>query len=252
MALACPGGECPGSFAFSCAGGECPDDFGYACEAGACPDSFAYTCEGGECPGTLAFACPGGECPEAIDFACEGGACADALEYTCEGGECADSVEITCDDSGCTEPSSGAFGPLIMQGGVVIAGGGPPFAFSFEGPPITTAEFGRILFGEPEPEVELVQVTGVFTGDDFFSEDYDPVELARSGAEEVTTPPDVTVINNIPIDRLILAGPDSCPSNHFHGNANNCNGVFVFDPDPLVCGHGTATITIPVSQCPDL
>lgn len=62
------------------------------------------------------------------------------------------------------------------------------------------------------------------------------------------------VINNIPIERLFLAAPDACPAEHFHGNANNCNGVFTFDPDPSGCGHGTvsAVTTIPVSACPDL
>ena len=64
----------------------------------------------------------------------------------------------------------------------------------------------------------------------------------------------VQVINNIPISRLTLAGPDACPANHYHGNANNCNGVFTADPAPGVCGHGTvaAVVSIPVTSCPDL
>ena len=64
----------------------------------------------------------------------------------------------------------------------------------------------------------------------------------------------VQVINNIPISRLTLAGPDACPTDHYHGNANNCNGVFTVDPDPGACGHGKVSdvVTIPVSACPDL
>lgn len=59
---------------------------------------------------------------------------------------------------------------------------------------------------------------------------------------------------NVPISRLTLAGPDACPSSHYHGNANDCNGVFRIDPAPGVCGHGTtaSVTTIPVSSCPDL
>jgi len=77
-----------------------------------------------------------------------------------------------------------------------------------------------------------------------------------SGTTGGTTTPGATVqvVNNIPISRLTLAGPDACPANHFHGNANNCNGVFTADPAPGVCGHGTVAdvINIPVSSCPDL
>lgn len=64
----------------------------------------------------------------------------------------------------------------------------------------------------------------------------------------------VLVVNNIPIFRLSLAGPDACPDSHYHGDANNCNGVFTTDPAPGVCGQGTVSmvINIPVESCPDL
>lgn len=67
--------------------------------------------------------------------------------------------------------------------------------------------------------------------------------------------PTVEVINNIPISRLTLIGPEAgCPADHYHGAANNCNGVFTTDPDPTGCGHGTVAQVqaIPASSCPDL
>lgn len=65
--------------------------------------------------------------------------------------------------------------------------------------------------------------------------------------------PTVDVINNIPVNRLSLAGPDACPSDHYHGDAYDCDGVFKTDPDPSNCGHGTvgSVSTIPQSSCPD-
>jgi len=61
------------------------------------------------------------------------------------------------------------------------------------------------------------------------------------------------IINNIPVDRLRLAPPDACPSDHYHGDAYDCNGVYKTDPDPTRCGHGPASsvTTIPQSSCPD-
>ena len=75
-----------------------------------------------------------------------------------------------------------------------------------------------------------------------------------SGGGSTAPEPTIEVVNNIPISRLFLAAPDACPSNHYHGDANNCNGVFTVDPAPGVCGHGTvANVTsIPISMCPDL
>lgn len=73
-----------------------------------------------------------------------------------------------------------------------------------------------------------------------------------------TTPtapePTVLVVGpyNIPATRLILVGPDACPSDHYHGDALDCSGTFRVDPAPGVCGHGTTATPIPVSQCPDL
>ncbi|MEM7542731.1 MAG: hypothetical protein AAF384_14280 [Pseudomonadota bacterium] len=73
---------------------------------------------------------------------------------------------------------------------------------------------------------------------------------STSGASE----PTIQVVNNIPISRLTLAAPDACLANHYHGDANNCNGVFTVDPNPPACGHGTVNdvASIPVSACPDL
>ena len=66
----------------------------------------------------------------------------------------------------------------------------------------------------------------------------------------------VTVVGpyRIPISRLFLAGPDACPADHHHGDANDCNGVFRIDPAPGVCGHGTTAdeMQIPVTDCPNL
>ena len=79
-------------------------------------------------------------------------------------------------------------------------------------------------------------------------------ENTQIGGNEAT----VQVINNIPISRLSLSGADAgCPNpngEHYHGSADNCNGVFTPDPAPGGCGQGrtTSVITIPVSACPDL
>lgn len=80
-----------------------------------------------------------------------------------------------------------------------------------------------------------------------------PAGGGSSGAPSAPEPT-IQVVNNIPVSRLFLAGPDACASNHYHGDANNCNGVFTVDPAPGVCGHGTVSdvTTIPVSACPDL
>ncbi|MDP6952449.1 MAG: hypothetical protein QGF53_06770 [Alphaproteobacteria bacterium] len=97
-----------------------------------------------------------------------------------------------------------------------------------------------------EFEVDVLQVIPQ-TGTNPFDPDLDP-EQSNDGA---TT---VTVINNIPISRLTLVGPDACPANHYHGDANNCLGVFTTDPAPGVCGHGKEdeVEVIAISECPDL
>ena len=88
---------------------------------------------------------------------------------------------------------------------------------------------------------------------DPIAEDSENVQIGGSSA--VAT---VQVINNIPVSRLTLDPADvGCPNpngNHYHGSANNCNGVFTPDPAPGGCGQGRATsvITIPVTSCPDL
>ena len=75
-----------------------------------------------------------------------------------------------------------------------------------------------------------------------------------SGSGSTPPPaPMLEIINNIPVDRLRLAPPDACPSDHYHGDAYDCNGVYKTDPDPTRCGHGPASsvTTIPQSSCPD-
>lgn len=110
-----------------------------------------------------------------------------------------------------------------------------------------------------QPVVQVEQIHHR-TGDNFFGPDYDPVREAQSSAGMSTGGGSggggggetVAVVNNIPVSRLTLAGPDVCPTNHYHGGAKNCNGVFVADPAPFACGQGTSVTLIPVSACPDL
>ncbi len=101
-------------------------------------------------------------------------------------------------------------------------------------------------------DVKTVSGNNPFDRENPLNHEHDDEE----GGTGTTTTPGATVqvINNIPISRLTLAGPDACPSNHYHGNANNCNGLFTVDPAPGVCGHGvqSAVTSIPVSSCPDL
>lgn len=96
-----------------------------------------------------------------------------------------------------------------------------------------------------EFEVDVLQVIPQ-TGTNPFDPDLDTDE------EETATT--VSVIANIPISRLSLVGPDSCPADHYHGDANDCSGVFTVDPAPGVCGHGKAedVVVIAISDCPDL
>lgn len=131
--------------------------------------------------------------------------------------------------------------PAVIQAGLVI-----PDDPGLDLPPAATIEpvdAGPDLL--QAFEVEVLQVIPQ-TGTNPFDPDLDP-EQSDSGST-------VSVVNNIPISRLTLAGPDSCSSNHFHGNANNCSGVFTVDPAPLVCGHGEVenVSVISVSECPDL
>ncbi|MCG8324533.1 MAG: hypothetical protein MI673_03375 [Thiotrichales bacterium] len=56
----------------------------------------------------------------------------------------------------------------------------------------------------------------------------------------------------VPVAGLIIAGPDACPANHYHGGpAKACDGSTYADPAPGVCGYGEVsdTTSIPVSQC---
>ncbi len=84
--------------------------------------------------------------------------------------------------------------------------------------------------------------------------------LSQDGESGNASEPTVLVVNNIPIIRLSLAGPEpvsgpiGCALSHYHGSADNCNGVFTVDPNPPGCGHGTVAqvVAIPVSACPDL
>lgn len=78
---------------------------------------------------------------------------------------------------------------------------------------------------------------------------FDPKDPVGGG--DGTSRDTIVVIDNIPVDRLNLAAPDACPVYHYHGDAYDCDGVFAPDPAPFVCGHGAATSTIPLSQCPD-
>lgn len=125
----------------------------------------------------------------------------------------------------------------------------------------TDTALGRDLiqiFG-PIFDVEVIDTKNISGNDP-----YDPRDPIAENSENInestqvggnaTNIATVQVINNIPISRLSPFGPDSCPANHFHGDANNCNGVFTVDPAPAVCGHGTVAdvVTIPVSSCPDL
>ena len=116
----------------------------------------------------------------------------------------------------------------------------------------TDTALGRDLiqiFG-PIFDVEIIDTKNISGNDPYNPRD----PIAENNENIQQGVPTVQVINNIPIARLALAGPDSCPANHFHGAANNCNGVFTVDPNPPGCGHGTVAqvISIPVTLCPDL
>jgi hypothetical protein len=117
----------------------------------------------------------------------------------------------------------------------------------------TDTALGRDLihvFG-PIFDVEVIDTKNISGNDPYNPRDPIAENIQQGGNQGVPT---VQVINNIPIARLALVGPDACPANHYHGNANNCNGVFTVDPAPGVCGHGTVAqvISIPVTSCPDL
>ncbi|GEM_PF-3510912 len=100
--------------------------------------------------------------------------------------------------------------------------------------------------------VRIINVISLIGNNPFDRQD--PISQESGNTNEAT----IQVVNNIPISRLTLIGAEpGCPNpngNHYHGNANNCNGVFTVDPDPPGCGHGrvTSVVTIPVSSCPDL
>jgi hypothetical protein len=118
----------------------------------------------------------------------------------------------------------------------------------------TDTALGRDLihvFG-PIFDVEVIDTKNISGNDPYNPRDPIAENIQQGGNQGVPT---VQVINNIPIARLILIGPEAgCPVNHYHGAANNCNGVFTVDPNPPGCGHGTVAqvISIPVTSCPDL
>jgi len=117
---------------------------------------------------------------------------------------------------------------------------------------------GAISIGGGSVKVEIID-TKVRTGNDPYdprdpiAENSENIQVGEgSGSGSVST---VQVINNIPVSRLSLSISDvGCPDFHYHGSANNCNGVFTPDPDSSGCGHGEITnvTEIPVSSCPDL
>ncbi len=122
----------------------------------------------------------------------------------------------------------------------------------------SSENFGR-LFGELF-HIEVIDVKNIsgnnpFDRQDPTSEnDHEHTSTSTTTTTTTTTPvATVQVINNIPINRLTLAGADACPTSHYHGSANNCNGIFTADPAPGVCGQGQASAvsTIPVTSCPD-
>lgn len=122
----------------------------------------------------------------------------------------------------------------------------------------TDTALGRDLihiFG-PLFDVEVIDTKNI-TGNDPY-DPRDPIADNNENLQQGGNPvlPTVQVVNNIPISRLTLIGahPPFCALDHYHGNANNCNGVFTPDPNPGGCGHGTVldVVTIPVSSCPDL
>ncbi|NOG60967.1 MAG: hypothetical protein HND53_10735 [Proteobacteria bacterium] len=114
------------------------------------------------------------------------------------------------------------------------------------------ADVGRFI-GEIF-SVRILDVKSISGNNPYDRQDPISQEISSGNNGEAT----VQVINNIPIARLSLVGAEpGCPNPngaHYHGAANNCNGVFTADPAPANCGHGRAisVSTIPVSSCPDL
>ena len=117
---------------------------------------------------------------------------------------------------------------------------------------------GNNPYDPRDPIAEDAQTIGGLPQDS--STDTSPVTTPTSptspGTSSPAPVPMVAVTGSgydIPVSRLILVGPDACPTDHYHGNANDCNGVFRIDPAPGVCGHGAPPPRmIPESSCPDL